>query len=112
LYKKQQAEAAKVARQNAAEEKREANKARAAELAAQRTLKKQERDAATAQKARDNTNTSKRKASHRAAKKNRQSVVVLQLEQVVLTLVLPLRPPHLKSARTAAQSRRPQNSSR
>jgi len=68
LYKKQQAEAAKVARQNAAKEKREANKARAAELTAQRALKKQERDAATAQKARDSTNTSKRKAPHRVVK--------------------------------------------
>ena len=48
MYKKQQAEAAKVARQNAAKEKREANKARAAELTAQRALKKQECNAITA----------------------------------------------------------------
>jgi hypothetical protein len=34
LYKQQQAEAAKVACQNAAEKKRKANKAQAAELAA------------------------------------------------------------------------------
>jgi hypothetical protein len=57
--RKQQAEAAKVACQNAAEKKRKANKARVAELATQQALKKQERNAATAQKACNSTNTSK-----------------------------------------------------
>jgi hypothetical protein len=52
------------------------------------------------------------KKPHTEQQKIRQSVVVLQLEQVVLTLVSRLHPPHLKSACTAAQSRRPQNSSR
>jgi hypothetical protein len=68
LYKKQQAEAAKVARQHAAEERREAKKARAAELAAERALKKLQRDVATAEKSRDILRNSKRKASHKAAR--------------------------------------------
>jgi hypothetical protein len=63
LYQKEQAEAAKAARQRAVEERREAKKAQAEALAAQRALKKQQRDAATAEKYRNRTNTSKRKAS-------------------------------------------------
>jgi hypothetical protein len=63
LYKKQQAEAAKVARQHAAEERCNAKKARADELAAARALKKQQRDAATAQKSHDTPTGRKRKAS-------------------------------------------------
>jgi hypothetical protein len=46
-YKKQETEAAKVARQHAAEERRKAKKARANELAAARALKKRQRDAVT-----------------------------------------------------------------
>ena len=46
-YKKQLAEAAKVARQHAKEERDRERKARAEELAASRALKKQRRDAAT-----------------------------------------------------------------
>jgi hypothetical protein len=57
-----------VARQHAAEERREAKKARAAELATQRALKKLQRDAATAQKSHDTLNRPKRKALHSAAK--------------------------------------------
>lgn len=67
-YKKQQAEAAKVARQHAAEERRKAKKARAEELATARALKQQQREAATSQKSRDTPKGSKRKASHSAAK--------------------------------------------
>jgi hypothetical protein len=66
VYRKQQQEEAKVARRHAAEERRKAKKARAAELAAERALKKLQRDAATAEKSRDTLNNSKRKASHKA----------------------------------------------
>ncbi|RMZ73735.1 pogo transposable [Pyrenophora seminiperda CCB06] len=65
LYKKQQADAAKLARQHAAEERREAKKVRAAELAADRALRKLQRDTATAQKSHDTLNRPKRKASHK-----------------------------------------------
>jgi hypothetical protein len=68
LLQKQQAAEAKAARQRAAEERRAAKKAQAETLAAQRALKKQQRDAATAQKCRDTLNKGKRKASHKAAK--------------------------------------------
>jgi hypothetical protein len=66
LYRKQQAEAAKLARQHAAEERREAKKARAAELASDRALKKLQRDAETAQKSHDTPSRPKQKASHKA----------------------------------------------
>jgi hypothetical protein len=59
LCQKQQAEAVKVARQHATEERREAKKARAEELAAARELEKQQRDAATAQKSHDTLNRPK-----------------------------------------------------
>jgi hypothetical protein len=49
LYKKKQAEAAKVARQHAKEEREKEKKVRAEELAAARALKKQQREAATLQ---------------------------------------------------------------
>jgi hypothetical protein len=68
LYKKQQAEAAKVARQHATEERRKTKKERADELAAVRTLKKQQCNAATAQKSHDTPTRRKRKASHKAVK--------------------------------------------
>jgi hypothetical protein len=67
LYQKQQQVAAREARQRAAEERRELKKARAEELAAERALKKLQRDAATAEKSRSRANSSKRKASHKAA---------------------------------------------
>jgi hypothetical protein len=66
LYKKQQADAAKLARQHAAEERREAKNVRAADLAADRALRKLQRDAATAQKSHDTLNRPKRKAPHKA----------------------------------------------
>jgi hypothetical protein len=47
VYKKKQAEAAKVARQQAKIERDRERKAQAEELAASRALKKQQRDAAT-----------------------------------------------------------------
>ncbi len=56
-----------MARQHAAEERREAKKARAEELAAARALKKLQRDAATAQKSRNTLNKGTRKASRSAA---------------------------------------------
>lgn len=61
-------EAAKVAQQHAAEDRREAKNAQAAELAAERALKKQKSDPPTAEKSRDILNKSERKASHKAAK--------------------------------------------
>ncbi|KAF1345015.1 hypothetical protein EJ07DRAFT_121660, partial [Lizonia empirigonia] len=67
LYKKKQDEAAKAERQKARGEAAMAKKARAEELAAARALKKQQHDAAIAQKSRDRLNNSKRKASHNAA---------------------------------------------
>jgi hypothetical protein len=80
LYKKQIAEAAKVARQEAAEERRKEKKAKAEELAAARALKKQQRDAATAQKSHDTLNRPKRKASHKPSQNpiKRRRVVAAQ----------------------------------
>jgi hypothetical protein len=68
LYKKEQAEAAKVAQQHATEERCKAKKERADELAAAWTLKKQQCDAATAQKSHDTPTGRKQKASHKAVK--------------------------------------------
>jgi hypothetical protein len=109
-YRKQLQEEAKVARQQAKTERDRERKARAEEVAAERALKKLQRDAATAQKSRDTANTRKRKASHKAAK-IRQSVVVLLLHQVKLTLVRRRRLPHPKTARAAAKSRRQRDTS-
>jgi hypothetical protein len=67
LYKKKMAEEAKALRQIARERAAEERKARAAELAAARALKKQQRDAATSQKSRDTLNKGKRKALQNAA---------------------------------------------
>jgi hypothetical protein len=55
-----------VARQHAAEDRKIAKIAKAEELAAVRELKKLQRDAATAQKSHDTSNTPKRKALHKA----------------------------------------------
>jgi hypothetical protein len=68
LYKKKQAKAAKVARQQATEEFAKAKKAKAEELATARALKKQQRNAATAEKSHDTPNRPKQKASHCFAK--------------------------------------------
>ena len=68
IYKKQQAEAAKVARQHAAEERCKAEKERADKLAAARALKKQQNDTATTQKSHDTPTGRKRKASHKVVK--------------------------------------------
>ncbi|EDU45980.1 hypothetical protein PtrM4_143350 [Pyrenophora tritici-repentis] len=65
---KQVQEAAKVARQQAKTERERERKQRAEELAAQRALKKLQRDAATAKKTYDTANKCKRKVSHKAAK--------------------------------------------
>jgi hypothetical protein len=70
LYQKLQAEAAKAARQHAAEERRKAKKVRAKALAAAWALKKLQREAATSQKSRDTLNKGKRKASRSAGNKN------------------------------------------
>ena len=79
-YKKRQQEAAREARQVAKEERERERKAKAERLAASRALKKQQRDAATAQKSHDTANKSKRKASHKAAQKpiKRRRVVAVQ----------------------------------
>jgi hypothetical protein len=68
LYKKQQAKAAKVARQHATEERCKAKKEHADGLAAARTLKKQQCNAATAQKSHDTPTGRKQNASHKAVK--------------------------------------------
>jgi hypothetical protein len=68
LYEKQQAETAKVARQHTAKAPREAKDAQAVELATERALKKQQRDALTAEKSSNILNKSRRKASYIAAK--------------------------------------------
>lgn len=57
-----------MAWQQAARERREQKKARVAELAAERALKKLQRDAATAEKCRNRANTSKREALHSCTK--------------------------------------------
>lgn len=62
------AEEAKARRQQEKEEREIAKKARAEELAANRELKKLQRDAATAQKSRDTLNKGKQKAAHKAVK--------------------------------------------
>ncbi|KAF2240277.1 hypothetical protein BU26DRAFT_535985 [Trematosphaeria pertusa] len=99
LYKKKQAEAAKLARQHAAEERREAKKARAAELASDQALKKQQRDAATAQKSHDTSNTAKRKASHTAAKNSAKRRRVVGAASRVEAAPPPASPPPKISAR-------------
>jgi hypothetical protein len=71
LYQKQQAEAAKMARQHAKEERAKEKKARAEELAAARALQKQQREAATSQKSRDTLNKGKRKASQSAVEESK-----------------------------------------
>jgi hypothetical protein len=68
LYKKQQAKAAKVAQQHATEECCKAKKKHADELAAARTLKKQQCDTATAHKSHDTSTGRKQKASQKAVK--------------------------------------------
>jgi hypothetical protein len=99
LYKKKQAEAAKVARQQAAEERAKAKKARAEELAAARALKKLQRDAATAQKSHDTSNTAKRKASHSAAKNPTKRRRVVGAASRVEAAPPPASPPPKTSAR-------------
>jgi hypothetical protein len=93
------AEAAKVARQEAAEERRKEKKAKAEELATARALKKLQRDAATAQKSHDIAEGPKRKASHSADKipaKRRR--VVGAASQAAAAPELPPPPP--KTTRT------------
>ena len=59
LYKEEQADAVKVARQHAKEERDREKKARAEELAAQRVIEKQQREAVTAPKSHDTLNKAK-----------------------------------------------------
>jgi hypothetical protein len=68
LYKKQQAAAAKEAREIEKKERKIKAQAKAVELAAARALKKQQREAATSQISRDTLNKDKRKASRTPAK--------------------------------------------
>jgi hypothetical protein len=68
LYKKKQAEAAKVAQQEAAEECTKAKKAKAEELAAACALKKQQRNAPTAEKSHNTSNRPKQIAFSSSAK--------------------------------------------
>jgi preprotein translocase subunit SecD len=103
-YKKKQAEAAKVARQHAAEERRKAKKARAEELAAQRALKSNNEKLKSYKNLTIHLKDPSKKP-YTALQKTRQSVVVLWLLEVVLTLVLRLRLPHPKQARAAATLR-------
>lgn len=78
LYKKKLQEAAKVARQEAKEQRDRERKARAEELAASRALKKQQREAATPKKSHDTPSIPKRKASRAPASNptKRRRVVV------------------------------------
>jgi hypothetical protein len=91
-----------VPRQHATEERREAKKAEAQALVAERAFKKQQRDAATAENSGNTANIRKRKASHKAAKQSSKGPVVMWLLEVVLTLHCQLRLPHLKSVQEAA----------
>ena len=59
LYEEEQADAAKVARQHAKEERDREKKARAEELAAQRVIEKQQREAVTAPQSHDTLNKAK-----------------------------------------------------
>lgn len=82
LYKKQQADAAKAARACAKEEKLQAKKQRAVELAKQRALKQLQREAATTQKSHNRGNRGKRVASHKpdqnTAKRRRAVAAISQ----------------------------------
>jgi hypothetical protein len=93
LYKKKQAEAAKAEQQKAREEAAIAQKARAEKLAAERALKKQQRDAATAQKSHDRLNKGKRKATHTAAKNPAKRRRVVDVESRVDAAPAPPPPP-------------------
>ena len=106
LYKKLQAEAAKVARLRAKEERDQAKKARAQELAARRELKKQQRDAATPRKSHDRPSKRTPTASRKAAKtktRRRRAVVA----QSGVDAAPPAASPPPKTTRLGRNSRLP-----
>jgi hypothetical protein len=83
-----------VERQCAKEERNQAKKPRAEELAAARALKKQQRDAVTSQKSYDTPNKAKPKASHSAAKSpTKRRCVVSARSQPEAALEPPLPTP-------------------
>jgi hypothetical protein len=103
LYKKKQAEAAKVAQQQAAEERVKLKKAKAEKLAAARALKKQQRNAATAEKSHDTPNRPKRKASHSSAKSPTKRRRVVAAASCVEAGPLPVSPAQNQRVRTPNQ---------
>lgn len=107
LYKKKIAEEAKALRQVAKERAAEERKAKAAELAATRALKKQQRDAATSQKSRDTLNKGKRKASQSAAPKSTKKRCVVGAESGV-DVPSPLPQPPPKTTTRGRQIKVPQ----
>jgi ATPase subunit of ABC transporter with duplicated ATPase domains len=101
LYKKKQAEAAKVERQRAKEERDQAKKARAEELAAARALKKHQHEAVTLQKSYDTPNKATPKASHSAAKSpTKRRCVVSARSQPEAALEPPPPPPQTTRTRS------------
>jgi hypothetical protein len=93
LYKKKMAEEAKALRKVARERAAEERKAKAAELAAARALKKQQRDAATSQKSRDIPNKGKRAASRGAAPKSTKKRRIIGARSSVDVPSPPPQPP-------------------
>jgi hypothetical protein len=109
LYKKQIAEEAKALQQIAKERSNEERKARAAELAAARALKKQQRDAATSQ----NLAIHQKKANERPHKTLHQNLlrsVVLWVLEVVLVLHLRRHSLYPKPPHAGAKSKYCKNS--
>ena len=107
LYKKKIAEEAKALRTIARERAAEERKARAAELAAARALKKQQRDAATPQNSRDTPSKGKRKASRNAAPKPTKKRRVVGAESGV-NVPSPLPQPPPKTTTRGRQIKVPQ----
>jgi hypothetical protein len=106
---KQIAEEAKALRQIAKERSNEERKARAAELAAARALKKQQRDAATSQKSR-NTPKKANERPHKTLHENLLRSIVLWVLEVVLVLHLCRRSLYPKPPRAGAKSKYRKNS--
>jgi hypothetical protein len=83
IYKKNMAEEVKALRQITREHAAEDRKTRAAELAAARALKKQQRNAATSQISRDTLNKGKQKASQSAALESTKKHCVVSAQSSV-----------------------------
>jgi hypothetical protein len=107
IYKKKMAEEAKALRQITREHAAENCKTRAAELAAARALKKQQRDAATSQISRDTLNKDKQKASQSAALESTKKRGVVSAQSSV-DAAPPLRQPAPKITTCGCQIKVPQ----